>query len=331
MTAVPFPDDGQVSNILPIPTPFARAQAQIEQAIRERSFPTLGLPRPKWPGIARLTGPLMPGHLGIVGARPGNGKTTFLLQLFDSLVMQSQRVIYLGTETSAADLRSQWAATLCKFNVTAVLENDWCAATHILSGEEALANFSEMIAWQNSGLMSERAVFVDMPVLNRTTLRKVLIEYKVEETHPILLLDHFHRWDSRDPRNATAELAEVVRDLKGYLSRSRAMMIVAAQLNRPQMARMNVLSEAFAPPLSALKQTGALEEEANWVLMLHRQRRADVTGPQLKEVEYGQRDARSLLEDDVMCVTAVKNRSRPKAVGVTSRLSVKDTGALEEA
>lgn len=301
----------------------ARTWSQICDAKKERRQVTGEFPLWPWDNLQALMGPFLPGHLGLVAARPGNGKTTVLLNLVAELHAAGHRVLYLCTETSAADLRSTWAAMQCGFNVAAVMEGDWAHATPILQAAEAQAHFEEALEWQATA--SSRVQFVDLPTLNRRHLRHALLapEHEVATLRPLIMLDHIHRWQARDPENATAELSQVVRELKGFTARTRVTMLFACQLNRPPKDG-NPMSEFLCPPMSALKQTGALEEEANWVLLLHRMQRAGVTASDFKAVKYGEKQVRDLIEERLLCLTVGKHRNRPKSVGAMARLCVED-------
>ena len=152
-------------------------------------------------------GPLLPGQLWVVGARPAQGKTTFLLNLFDELVLQRIPVLYLCTETRASEMRCLWAALRLGYNAQHVLENAW----HRLPAGAAAAvqHDLEVQALQTGDV----GTFVDVPRLTVDAVARVLKDYVVGCKYAALILDHVHRWQVADLANKTAELTVVVQRL----------------------------------------------------------------------------------------------------------------------
>src|SRR5467141_755976 len=96
--------------ITQITTPLALAESQYREAIAEVRRDHTVQPQFAWPTAMNLLGPLLPGHLVVVGGASGNGKTTFLINLFDTLAENRWPCLYLTTETRAEELRRLWAA-----------------------------------------------------------------------------------------------------------------------------------------------------------------------------------------------------------------------------
>lgn len=316
------PEHQPERGVLPLPpSPLVLAEQQVKEAQEERAKNLSEFPHLPWPSAMDLVGPLLPGQLWVVGARPGNGKTTFLLNLFDELVVQRVPVLYLATETKASELRCQWAALRLNLNVTHVLENAWHKLRPTAAAE--VRQDLETQAMQSGDV----GTFIDLPQLTVKAVAHVLKEYAVRCKFGILVLDHVHRWQVADLSNKTAELTAVVQRLKGAAAALGLTILLAAQCKRPTTSP---LAEFLPPALADLKQTGALEEESNVVVMLHRQKKADATATMVKEVHMGQRDVRDLLEPGVMCAAIAKHRNRPGATGRIFRLHVQECCRLED-
>lgn len=320
---------------LPIPTFYHLAQQQLTQAANERAEQYESFPSPHWPDVASLTGPLLPGQMWVVGARTGQGKTTFLLNLINGLLTHGSgfaRVVYFCTETPASEIRCVWAAQRLGFPVDAVLENRWRDCSRALSADEALAQFHEELIYLSSPQVAQACAFVDVPRLDAEHLKPALKSYvvdasEVNEGYCVVIIDHIHRWAVQNVEAMTAELAQVVRRLKGLSAEKRFTTILAAQCNRP--TDRTPTAEFLAPPLASLKQSGALEEEANVVALLHRARRPDVTHEEIRAVAEGRKDAKDLIEPGIMCVTIGKHRTRNHNVGRTARLRVERSGRID--
>lgn len=301
---------------VPIPTPFNLASAQVEEARTERARDFGELPHlTRWPRGMELLGPLLPGHMFTVGGRPGGGKTSWLLNVFDQLVEARWPTLYLCTETRAAEMRCVWAAMRLGYPKKHVLANAW----HQLP-IGARDRVIEELGWQED--MAEVALFVDLPRLDAEHVKRALREYALHAGYKIVLLDHIHRWQPRELQQKTAEMTAAVQGLKGAAAKHGLFVLLAAQLNRGQ--ERNPLVDFMPAPLSALQQTSALEQESNAAIMLHRARKKDATAAMVKEVATGQRQVADLLEPGLMCGTIMKHRDWPDSVGHMLRFRVRN-------
>jgi replicative DNA helicase len=302
------------TGVRPIPTPLTLASEQIRDARLERARDFGDLPHlSRWPGARELLGPLLPGHMFTVGGRPGRGKSTVLLNLFDMLVESRWPVLYLTTETKAAEMRAVWAALRLGYPKKHVLANAW----HLLPAGAKERVTQELDAQE---ACADIGLFVDLPRLDAAHVRQALAEYALRCQYTIVLLDHIHRWQPQALEHKTAEMTSAVQGLKGAAAKHGLVVILAAQLNRGQ--DRSPLAEFLPANLSALKQTAALEEESNAVLMLHGARKRDVTVPMIKEVAAGQRQVSDLIEPGLLCATIAKHRDWPDSVGRMLRFRV---------
>lgn len=308
-------------DVVQIPTPLALAEAQHVESFRMNRLDWSKLPAlSNFTTAHNVVGPFLPGDMWVVAARPGNGKTTFLLNIFDDLVRNGWPVLYITTEIKAAAMRRVWAALNLSYPVKDVLENAW----HRLE-EGARDKVEENLRWQIAN--ADVGLFVDVPYLNGQTVGRALKEYAVRARYEIVIVDHVNRWIPKDHSNKTQEMTQAVQAFKAVAMEHDLNPVLAAQVNRGQ--DRSPLADFMPPPISALKQTGALEEEASVILMLHRQRKADVTAAQVKAVAAGQGDVRELLEPDLMCATVGKHRVRGgEATGRTIRFRIRAGGRI---
>jgi replicative DNA helicase len=308
--------------VVPIPTSLALAERQYAEAVRDLERDHGAQPQFGWPEVARLVGPFLPGDLWVFGARPGNGKTTLLLNAMDALVRDRYPCLYLTTEMRASEMRRRWAALRLGYDADAVLENDWSRLP-----ADACEQVRAHLEWQALEA-SGYATFVDVPVLDREHAGRAVRDYGIREGFRFVFVDHIHRWQPRDLNNKTGEMTAAVQGIKAAAVEHGLTMFLAAQVGRG--VDRNPLADFLPAPTSALKQTGALEEEANVIFMLHRQRRKDATAQMAKEVLAGQRDVRDLLEPGILCAGIGKHRNRPKVLGRTIRLQVAESCRLTE-
>jgi replicative DNA helicase len=305
-----------------IPTPHNLASSQVREARAERARDFGDLPHlARWPRAMEMLGPLLPGHMFTVGGRPGQGKTSVLLNVFDMLVESRWPTLYLTTETKAAEMRCIWAAMRLDYAKQHVLANAW---QHLPVG--AADRVGEELDRQQG--LADVGLFVDLPRLDSDTVKGALRNYALRAGYRIVLLDHIHRWQPRELQNKTAEMTAAVQGLKGAAAQHGMVVVLAAQINRA--SERTPLVDFMPAPLSALQQTSALEQESNAVLMLHRARKGDATVAMVKEVAVGRRQVADLLEPGLMCGTIMKHRDWPDSVGHMLRFRVRHERLTED-
>jgi len=146
----------------------------------------------------------------------------------------------------------------------------------------------------------------------------------------VIVLDHIHRMSfGPDAKNLTHDMAEAVRTAKELAVKHSITMILAAQLNRPDRDAA-LLGDYMPPPVSAFKQTGALEEEADVALLLHKALKRGASAADVRGVRQGQRPMVDVVEQNVMAIRVGKHRLDGGAVDHTEWLVVDHIGRLTE-
>jgi replicative DNA helicase len=252
-----------------------------------------------WQSLTELVGPPLAGELWFIGARPGNGKTTILLNWLDHLIHDKRKVLYIGMEMSPARLRAQWASWACGYDFKYVARKQW----HMLP-PDARDQMRDHIFWQNRPEISEHITFADDERITLDSMRQ-WIKASEKRGLDVVIVDHLHRmsWGGAD---ATSAMAEGVVELKTMAKERGLRMVVAAQLKRPAYA--DVLDDFMPPAASAIKQTGATEQEADTILLLHKGLRQGVKNGELQLVRQGQLQIEDVARDRVMMVRVGKCR-----------------------
>jgi replicative DNA helicase len=199
-------------------------------------------------------GVLTMGGYTLIAARPSMGKSTLTRWLLT-------RLAKAGTPVG----------------LIAVEENEDKIAGNVLSAETMIENSTLAYgSWQHINLASVgEAVQKISPIPffgvdSAFTLNDILASAEllvVQHGCRVIALDHIHLVDhAKGAENREQQISEISNALKGLFKRLGVAGIVAAQLNRPA-------KESSPPPphLTDLRGSGALEEHADAVLMIHRQ------------------------------------------------------------
>jgi replicative DNA helicase len=314
----------ETPKVTPIPTSYAIATAQVTEAQEALYANTGDLPQWPWLDVQRLCGSPLPGDLTVIGARPANGKTSMMLNLFDHFTAAGYPTLYIGagSEGPPKDSRRQWSALRLGYPAYLVLENRWAelpvgAQDQVFDDlqrqadkEQAVAHFAEVGA-----------------KLTPEALTKALVEFRHCTHGRYVLLDHIHRIRFGTDKNPRLELAEATRWLRDMASKYDWSIIVAAQLHRAP-SQNGSLRDLTPPTMSDLKETGTLEEDAVVGLLLHRVKRADVDASAVNAVARGERPITDILEPRCMAVRIGKHRRRGHVMDSTAFLNVGDDGRL---
>lgn len=206
--------------------------------------------------LNQLTTGFNKGDLIIIGARPGMGKTTFVLNLAQHILDSQKGVVFFSLEMPYLQLGMRMLSA----KASIALQN---LRTANLTNDE-LSTLSEA-----ADIMAKQPLhIVDTSFLSIAQLKSEL--RRLKKQHPeisIAVIDYLQLMNGGKGSdfNKQAEIAEISRGLK-MLARELEMPIIAlSQLNRLVEQR-----DDKRPTLSDLRDSGAIEQDADMILFLYR-------------------------------------------------------------
>lgn len=224
---------------------LANALAGIEHQYQTGQLVT-GIPTGIQP-IDDDTSGLQPGWLTYVAARPGVGKTAFLMQAAVRAAREYP-VMVASLEMSAQQLAQRTLCTIAGISYSQVRHGtlDDKGWERLIAAEQTLA-----------GLPIE--VFDRLETVAQ-------IRSRVRRHKPsLLIVDYVQLIRERRATNREDEISRVSRGLKLMAEDQQLSVFAAAQLNRKPEA------EGRPPNLSDLRGSGSLEQDADVVFLMHRQ------------------------------------------------------------
>jgi replicative DNA helicase len=289
-----------------LPEPYDLAMAQSEAAIERGRVDLSNAPRWRWTDLDERVGRMMPGGFIVVGALMGNGKTAFLMSQMDWMAAQNIGTLYLPLELNPEDLRRQWAAWRIGLPWEHVARNEW---GELPDGSRQRHEDEICRLMENQHVQFPPERRVDIVDLARW------VRWGVEKFGArCVIVDHFHRMNFGDNANVyRVMVGEVARALKDLAREFKLTIIASAQLNRVHAVK--TLDRYIPPGLDRLKESSALGEEADVVLMLSRRLKKELPAHVLKDVEQGLVSERELAEEGVMVVTCRKHRLSDAGAG----------------
>ncbi len=196
------------------------------------------------------------GDLVILAARPGVGKTAFALNLATSAAKLGASVAFLSLEMSASQLvqrvlASEARVSLSRLRAGQVQDADWTA---IIDASSTLSNLNIQ--------------FDDTPALSILELRAKARRELRDAKKGLIIVDYLQLMQpptARRDGNRAVEVAEISRGLK-VLAKEMDMPVIALS----QLSRAVEMRGKKRPMLSDLRESGAIEQDADIVMFIDR-------------------------------------------------------------
>jgi replicative DNA helicase len=203
------------------------------------------------------TSGFQPSDFIIIAGRPSMGKTAFALNVAQHVgITLRGRVLVLSLEMSAQQIVQRMLCSEAKVDSQAVRtgylsSSDW----HRLTAA--------------AGRLSEASIFIDdSPALTVLEARAKARRMKAEHGLDLLIIDYLQLMRGRaSMESRQQEISEISRSLKALAKELNVPVVALSQLSRAVEARQ---AREFKPQLSDLRESGALEQDADVILFLYR-------------------------------------------------------------
>ncbi|HJZ39266.1 MAG TPA: replicative DNA helicase [Bacteroidales bacterium] len=228
---------------------------QIEEASK-RADSLIGIPS-GFTKLDRLTNGWQNSDLVIVAARPSMGKTALVLTMARNMAVEHNRTVALfSLEMSSMQL----------VNRLIVSETE-LPSNRIRNGK--LADFEwEQLDYKIKKLVDAPIFIDDTPAISVFELRAKARRLKRQHNIDILIIDYLQLMTGTpDTRgNREQEVSTISRALKSIAKELNIPVIALSQLNRS----VEIRSGTKRPQLSDLRESGAIEQDADMVMFIHR-------------------------------------------------------------
>ncbi|MBX7471268.1 replicative DNA helicase [Streptomyces sp. MAG02] len=201
--------------------------------------------------------PMEPGDLVVIAARPAIGKSVVLLDIARHVAIEhGSRVLMASMEMSHSQLMERIIAAEARVPLNRVKDREY-------QGDDRQRIHDAALRIGGSPLSVD-----DGPAATIVRLRSRLRWLQAQNRLPrVLVVDYLQimKASGKNGQNRTGEVDEISRGLKELAGEFRIIVITAAQLNREVEKR-----EDKKPMMADLRESGAIEAEANAVVLLHR-------------------------------------------------------------
>ncbi len=209
--------------------------------------------------LDQLTAGFQPSDFIIIAGRPSMGKTAFALNVAKNAgVALRKKVLILSLEMSKEQLVQRLLCSDAKVDSQTVRtgrleQRDWHRLTN------------------SAGRLAEAPIFIDdSPALSvleaRAKARRMMAEHGLD----LVVIDYLQLMRGRNVENRQQEISEISRSLKALAKELNIPVVALSQLSRAVEARQ---SKDYRPQLSDLRESGALEQDADLIIFLYRPQR----------------------------------------------------------
>ena len=241
-------------NFVPIRQVAMNVLEKIEEASKNQGTVT-GLPT----GFIDLdykTSGLQPSDFILIAARPSMGKTAFVLNLVDHIaVKKGLPAMVFSLEMSKEQLVNRMLAMESnvdsqKLRTGTLSDTDWDA---VVEGIGIIGN--------------SKLIIDDTPGISLMELRSKCRKMKLEFGLSVVIIDYLQLMSGsgKGGENRQQEISEISRSLKALARELNAPVIALSQLSRACETRQD-----HRPMLSDLRESGAIEQDADVVMFLYR-------------------------------------------------------------
>ncbi len=206
-----------------------------------------------------LTGGLHNSELVILAARPSMGKTALALNIVEHIAVDergpAKPVLLVSLEMSSLELGDRLLCSRAQVN------------SHRLRNGTITADESHKLV-QTAADVSRAPLFIDdSPSRNMTEIAATARRLKRQEKLALVVIDYLQLIEPDNPRDPRQEqVARISRRLKGLARELAVPVLCLAQLNRQVEATRD-----SKPQLSHLRESGAIEQDADVVMFVHRE------------------------------------------------------------
>ncbi|HKM22777.1 MAG TPA: replicative DNA helicase [Lachnospiraceae bacterium] len=198
---------------------------------------------------------LQPSDLILIAARPSMGKTAFVLNIAQHVCFkQNISAAIFSLEMSKEQLVNRLLSMESRVN-----------SQSIRTGDMTDSDWDSIVVGANT-IANSHLVIDDTPGISISELRSKCRKYKLEHDLKLVIIDYLQLMSgSGHSDSRQQEISEISRSLKSLARELNVPIIALSQLSRAVEQREN-----HRPMLSDLRESGAIEQDADVVMFLYR-------------------------------------------------------------
>lgn len=202
------------------------------------------------------TAGMQPSDLILIAARPSMGKTAFVLNIAEYVAFrQNQTVAIFSLEMSKEQLVNRLFSMESKVD-----------SQHLRTGNLSDDEWEKLI--ESAGVIGKSNLIIDdTPGISISELRSKCRKYKLEHHLDMIIIDYLQLMtgSGRSTDSRQQEISDISRSLKALARELNVPVMALSQLSRAVEQRPD-----HRPMLSDLRESGAIEQDADVVMFIYR-------------------------------------------------------------
>lgn len=202
------------------------------------------------------TAGMQPSDLILIAARPSMGKTAFVLNIAQHIAFKlNQTAAIFSLEMSKEQLVNRL------FSLESRVDSQ-----HLRTGNLSDAEWEKLI--ESAGVIGKSNLIIDdTPGISISELRSKCRKYKLEHDLKIIIIDYLQLMSGSGRGNDSRqqEISDISRSLKALARELNVPVVALSQLSRAVEQRPD-----HRPMLSDLRESGAIEQDADVVMFIYR-------------------------------------------------------------
>ncbi len=244
----------QVSSIVPIKDLVDKELSELKERL-ESDQSIIGISS-GYPLLDEMTAGFKPGDMIVLAGRPGMGKTSFALNMALEIAKTGNTVAFFSLEMPSSQLLNRIIATECCIN-----------SKNFLTGRMEKDELNRL--WHNIDDISKLPIFIDdTSSCSISDVRSKAKKIKKDSGRlDAIFIDYLQLMQStvfKDDR--VRQVEHISRNIKLFAKDMGIPIVALAQLSRNVESRTSKI-----PMLSDLRDSGAIEQDADLVMFIHRE------------------------------------------------------------
>lgn len=203
--------------------------------------------------IDNKIGGLQRKNISVVAARPGQGKTTFALNLKERLNAQGYGVLFFSIEMDAESLSYKDLSYMSEIDSVNIekgeLTDDEMRKIHKTAERMKRTNY----------------IYIDNPKQDAQTIISRIKREQLRNKIDVVMIDYLTLISLAEAKTKTEAVGNMLNELKAFIKESNIALVLLSQLNRKVEERGDK-----KPVLSDLRDSGEIEQIASQILFLFR-------------------------------------------------------------
>ncbi|GAA3958219.1 replicative DNA helicase [Actinomadura viridis] len=219
--------------------------------------------------LQMLLAGLRPGQLVIIGARPSVGKSVIGMDIArNAAIRLKYRTLFFSLEMQAAELADRVLAAEAQVTLDRIRDNNLTDADW------------DRIAAKHDRILQAPLVVDDTPHCSLGRIRARLRGMSRTDPARLVIVDYMGLMEAPKADSRERQVAELSRGLKLLAKEFEVPIVALSQLNRESTKRTD-----RRPAMSELRDSGAVEQDADIVILLHREDAYDKESPRAGEMD----------------------------------------------